>query len=74
MKCIVKKVLLKQIDKVLESKDLGAKTDILGKWLKRIREIVALIEKTLWAISDNKLTEDELSEIKGKIDKIIADW
>lgn len=74
MKCIVKKVLLKQIDQVLESKDIGAKTQTLGKWLERTREIVALLEKILWAIADNKLTEDELDDIKAKIDKIIAEW
>ena len=48
MKCIVKKVLLKQIDQVLE--------------------------RVIKALEDNKLTEDELDEIKAKIDKIIAEW
>lgn len=46
----------------------------MGKWLERTREIVALLEKILWAIADNKLTEDELDDIKAKIDKIIAEW
>ena len=74
MKCIVKKVLLKQIDQVLESKDIGAKTQTLGKWLDRTKGIVALLERATKALEDNKLTEDELDDIKTKIDKIIAEW
>lgn len=46
----------------------------MGRWLDRTKGIVALLERATTALADNKLTEDELDEIKEKIDKIIADW
>ena len=46
----------------------------MGRWLDRAKSIVALLERATTALADNKLTEDELDEIKAKIDKTIVDW
>lgn len=46
----------------------------MGKWLDRTKGIVALLERAIKALEDNKLTEDELDDIKAKIDSIIAEW
>ena len=33
-----------------------------------------MLERATKALEDNKLTEDELDDIKAKIDSIIAEW
>ena len=67
IKYFVKKWLLKQINQILES---ISKNDKAIYWKDKISEIITLLSEILKHLEDNKITEEEISEIIEKCKKL----
>lgn len=67
IKYFVKKWLLKQINQILES---ISKNDKALHWKDKISEIITLLSDILKHLEDNKITEEEISEITDKCKKL----
>ena len=67
VKYFVKKWLLKQINQILES---ISKNDKVVYWKNKIAEIITLLSEILKHLDDNKITEEEITEITDKCKKL----
>ena len=67
IKYFVKKWLLKQINQILES---ISKNDKAIYWKDKISEIITLLSEILKHLEDNKITEEEITEIIDKCKKL----
>lgn len=67
VKYFVKKWLLKQINQILES---ISKNDKAIYWKNKISEIITLLSEILKRLEDNKITEEEITEIIEKCKKL----
>lgn len=67
IKYFVKKWLLKQINLILES---ISKNDKAIYWKNKISEIIAILSDILKHLEDNKITEEEITEIVEKCKKL----
>lgn len=67
IKYFVKKWLLKQINLILES---ISKNDKAIYWKNKISEIIAILSDILKHLEDNKITEEEITEIIEKCKKL----
>ena len=67
IKYFVKKWLLKEINLILES---ISKNDKAIYWKDKISEIITILSEILKHLEDNKITEEEISEIIEKCKKL----
>lgn len=67
IKYFVKKWLLKEINLILES---ISKNDKAIYWKDKISEIITLLSDILKHLEDNKITEEEITEIIEKCKKL----
>ena len=67
VKYFVKKWLLKEINLILES---ISKNDKVVYWKEKIAEIITLLSDILNHLEDNKITEEEITEITEKCKKL----
>ena len=67
VKYFVKKWLLKEINLILES---ISKNDKAIYWKEKIAEIITLLSDILNHLEDNKITEEEITEIIEKCKKL----
>ena len=67
VKYFVKKWLLKEINLILES---ISKNDKAIYWKDKISEIITLLSDILNHLEDNKITEEEITEIIDKCKKL----
>ena len=67
IKYFVKKWLLKEINLILES---ISKNDKAIYWKEKIAEIITLLSDILNHLEDNKITEEEITEIIEKCKKL----
>lgn len=69
MNCILKKFLLKTVNKTLESyKDDVVKTrETVSLWTNRTRKLLSCLESLSQKLDDNQIDGDELQEVVSEI-------
>ena len=73
---IVKKVIVRRINKLLDSKRQGVEVvrSKVGLWLDRVRRVVSCLESLSAKLDDNKLDAAELKEAGAEITATIKAW
>jgi phage-related protein len=73
MKCIVKKIVLRTINKLL--KEYGSNIDkaqeVLKVWIEKLTIITALLESAMDKIEDKELTDKEVSDILSQLENAV---
>ena len=77
MKCIVKKIVLRTINKLLKEYESNVDhvAEVIQVWTEKLTVITTLLESALNKIEDKELTDEEvgeiLSELEAAIDAIV---
>lgn len=76
MNCILKKFILRQINKLLDDyKDnIGNAKERVWLWLKRADAINKFLQGLYEKLSDNNLTEDELKATLEELKDMVSKW
>ena len=76
MNCILKKFILKQINKLLDDyKDnIGNAKEKVWVWMKRADAINKFMQGLYEKLSDNNLTEDELKATLEELKLMVSKW
>lgn len=76
MNCLLKKFVLKQLNKLLETykDDVEASRKNVKVWLKRAETITKFLNLLSSELDDNNLTEDELKATLDGLKSIVQDW
>lgn len=76
MNCILKKFLLKTVNKTLESyKDDVVKTrDTVSLWTNRTRKLLSCLESLSQKLDDNQIDGEELQEVVSEIESLVKEW
>jgi hypothetical protein len=76
MNCILKKFILRQINKLLDDyKDnIGNAKEKVWLWLKRSDAINKFLQGLYEKLSDNNLTEDELKSALDELKMLVSKW
>lgn len=76
MNCLLKKFILKQLNKLLETykDDVEASRKNVKVWLKRAETITKFLNLLSSELDDNNLTEDELKATLDGLKSIVQDW
>ena len=76
MNCILKKFLLKTVNKTLESyKDDVVKTrETVSLWTNRTRKLLSCLESLSQKLDDNQIDGDELQEVVSEIESLVKEW
>lgn len=76
MNCLLRKFILKQINKLLEDyKDnITVAKDKVWVWLKRADAISRFLQGLYEKLSDNNLTEDELKSTLEELKVMVSEW
>ena len=77
MKCIVKKIVLRTINKLLKEYESNVDhvAEVIQVWTEKLTVITTLLESAMDKIEDKELTDEEvgeiLSELEAAIDAIV---
>lgn len=76
MNCLLKKFILKQLNKLLETykDDVEASRKNVKMWLKRAETITKFLNLLSSELDDNNLTEDELKATIESLQVVVKDW
>ena len=76
MNCILKRFIIKTINKLLEDyKDnVDAAKDKVWTWMKRSDAINKFLQGLYEKLSDNKLTEEELKSTLEEFKDMVSKW
>ena len=76
MNCILKRFIIKTINKLLEDyKDnVDAAKDKVWTWMKRSEAINKFLQGLYEKLSDNKLTEEELKSTLEEFKDMVSKW
>lgn len=76
MNCILKKFILKRLNKLLdEYKDnVGKARDTVNLWLSRTDSIANCLKGLSQKLEDNKLTDEELEDAVQEIENLVKSW
>lgn len=76
MNCMLKKFILKQLNKLLENykDDITTSRKNVKIWLKRAETITKFLNLLSSELEDNNITEDELKTTVEGIQNIVKDW
>ena len=76
MNCLLRKFILKQINKLLDDyKDnIGNAKEKVWVWMKRADAINKFMQGLYEKLSDNNLTEDELKSTLEELKLMISKW
>ena len=76
MNCLLKKFILKQLNKLLETykDDVEASRKNVKVWLKRAGTITKFLNLLSSELDDNNLTEDELKATIESLQVVVKDW
>ena len=76
MNCILKRFILKKLNKLLEEykENVGKARGTVNLWLARGSSIVKCLESISEKLEDNQLTADELQEATDELKNLMKDW
>jgi len=76
MNCILRKFILKQINKLLEDykTSIGDAKEKVWLWLKRADTINKFLQGLYEKLSDDKLTEEELKATLDELKELVERW
>ena len=76
MNCLLRKFILKQINKLLEDykTNIGDAKEKVWLWLKRADTINKFLQGLYEKLSDDKLTEDELKSALDEFKVMVEGW
>ena len=76
MNCLLRKFILKQINKLLEDykTNIGDAKEKVWLWLKRADSINKFLQGLYEKLSDDKLTEDELKSALDEFKVMVEGW
>lgn len=72
-KCIIKKIVMKTLNKLLKEYggNIDKTTEVLKMWISKLDVITNLLKSAMDKIEDKELTDDEVGEILGQLEKAI---
>lgn len=76
MNCILKKFIVKQTNKVLDTykDDVQKARQNVDVWLSRAKCVVTCLESLSAKLADSKLDDTEIEEAVAEIQKLIESW
>ena len=76
MNCILKRFILKRLNKLLDEhkEDIGKARDIVGLWLNRTKAVLTRLESLSDKLADNEVTDEELEQIVNEFQGLIKEW
>ena len=76
MNCLLKKFILKQINKLLDDykENVNMAKDKVWVWLKRADAINKFLQGLYEKLSDDKLTEEELKSTLEELNEMVSKW
>lgn len=76
MNCILKKFILKRLNKLLdEYKDnVGKARDTVEVWTTRAKRVTTCLESLSKKLEDNELSDDELEEAIEELTSLVKGW
>lgn len=76
MKCLLRKIILKQINQLLDDykENIGNAKERVWVWLKRADAINKYLQGLYEKLSDDQLTEDELKSALDEFKVMVEGW
>lgn len=76
MNCILRKFILRQLNKVLDTKkeSVTKAKDAVDCWTARAKVILTFLENLSGKLSDNKIDDDELESIVNELKTTMENW
>ena len=76
MNCILRKFILRQLNKVLDTKkeSVTKAKDTVDDWTARAKVILTFLENLSGKLSDNKIDDDELESIVNELKTTMENW
>ena len=73
--CVVKKVILKKLNKLLKEYDgnIDKAKETIRLWLKRVNLISSCLEKLIAKLDDGSLTAEEVTDVIEDVQQLIKD-
>lgn len=76
MNCVLKKFVVKTINKVLNDykTNVAASREAVSLWTSRTRKLLECLESLLAKLDDNQLDDKELEEAVKSIENLVKGW
>ena len=76
MNCILKRFILKRLNKLLDEhkEDIGKARDTVGLWLNRTKAVLSRLESLSDKLADNEVTDEELEQIVNEFQGLVKEW